>query len=259
MGSNMNALLQAAADVESWSSLIYLALFALAAVAKPLIEYFGGKKEGDEDKEKGGSKQALKPPRREPDQPVASPRPTRPPGGHQDRERRVARPFPFQAAEPAPQAQVPPRSKSRTPVPPPPKPAKPQRSVMEEILEEALPEIARELKAQIPTSKRPPTTAPRSKQDQPGRSAPRPKPARKVRKRPPPEITASSPEERLKKLDHLETNIGDAPAQRARRAKQPGPLFDPVHHPTRSSLRKAIIMNEILGTPLALRDEQPWF
>ena len=259
MGLNMNVLVQAAADFEGWAPLIYLAVFALMAVAKPLIEYFGGKKEGDEDKEEGESKQVPKSPRHKPDRPVARAMPIRHAADPHNHERRVARAVPFPPTQPAPHAQVPPRSRSKTPVPPSPKPVEPQRSVMEEILEEALPEIARELKSQITAHQRPPTPAPRSRQDQPGRPAPRPKPARKIRKRPPSETTASTPEEHLKKLDHLKANVGDAPASRAKRSKQPEPSIDSIHHPTRSSLRRAIIMNEILGAPIALRGEPPRF
>ena len=243
-------------DLNDWIRLIVVILLiggsALGGVAKTLINKFGGKASGEDESASKPDGRSATPLRQQPMHPVARPMPQR--RGEQGQA--TARPYPLQPATPMPSDQASPPSlvrrgraalPSETVAQPVARIPTPSRRMPPPLVQPAEPgarprPVAVEPRS-IPPRQRPPQAAP----------APQPKRRAKVRAR-----ASTKPKEAETTLGtladrHLEVSAGllhpDTEAiKRVQRV-----AVDPIRRPTRQGLRRAIIMNEILGPPIALR------
>lgn len=250
----MAILLQVPEGLKDWiNTIVILVIVAgsiLGPVAKWLIAKTGG---GAEDEPKAipgarGEVKELAPRGRVPSaRPVAQPMPT--PGQRREAAARPHAPL-ARDSQVAPSTAGGARRDPRTGVP------------------TARPTVSQEPGPATPVIPPPPRVTPRRP---PVRPAPPPA------ERPPVRVARSqrriSVKPKESKLSHLEptldTTLGEEDTKFAKRADQLGTLrrertaelvpevvpdeFDAVRHPTRRSLRQAILMKEILGLPLALR------
>jgi hypothetical protein len=245
--------LLAESELSDWLQALLVILLvagsAFAAVAKKLIEFFGGAKA--DDSPSVGDKPTARSAGPEPQRPVARPMtpqrrtasPRTPP---------VAAPFPSQATSETPRPVQPPRP----PAAPGPRPAPlvppslvrerpPARPTIHEGLPSEKPSVVGhggEVPPHLPSEDlRDAHITERGHEDLPS------------------EVRAGKREARGK---------GPAPSRRLSRAPliaevvaEPAAdqgLRDLVRHPTRAELRRAIIMNEILGPPVAVRPLEEW-
>lgn len=236
---------------------------ALGAIAKKLIEVFGGDKREGEQESKGEGKPGVPVSGRPPAHPVARPMPVRT-MPRPDQHRRVARPFPH-GESPAGTSEGPPAKA------PPTTAASEGREVMAEIIEEIMPGLVGQLRPKTapqpparperrppPTSRMPPAPPHSRVQPAEGRQP------KRVRKRAPVGEARPAKKTRSKKASpglgfsdrlHLGTAYDEAPAGEVELVEgvAEGYDADSLRRQTRASLRRAIVMSEILGPPLALR------
>lgn len=277
----MNFLTLAQDGSDRWSQWVVLAVFLAlsggSALVKKFTEWAAAKKAKESEQGQVPAKRTAIRPR------AGSPAAT---------GRRVATPFPItptpmeqqQLGTPLPlplpvkPKQVQPARQVTTP---PAKPAlKPKEAIVEAVKEMLLGEVEVEAPGKrspappvvSPSGKFPPTARPQGrKRKQASRQEPvqphRPKrqrPVKSKRKAIRPEtqeVSSLANEEKIdaeKHLGHLrkmKTGLGNAADSEATTKPIGESLIEAVRHPSRNALRKAIIMNEILGPPVGLRED----
>lgn len=251
----MAILLQQPTDIEGWMKILIPVLIVAGSILGPVAKWLIAKTSpGKKDEPKAisgdrGEVKELAPGGRVPSaRPIAQPMPT--PG---QRGEAVARPHAPLARDStvAPSTAGAGRRDPRTDVP------------------TARPTVSQEQVPAIPVIPPPPRVTPRRPPVRPAPPPAKRPPARVARSQR--RISAKPKESKLRHLEPtLEATLGkEEDTKFAKRARQLGTLrtertaelvpevvhseFDPVRHPTRRSLRQAILMKEILGLPLALR------
>ncbi len=236
----MAILLQRPEGLEGWINLIVILLIIGGSILGPVAKWLIAKTSRDrEDKPKGIGVDQREAERRAPRRWVPPARP-------------VARPMPvagqkLEAAQ-RPQAMpLPPRPVARPvvsqeparPVIPPPPRVKPQHPVEQQMPPRAPP----------PPAQRPPQRVAGSER----RVSPRPQKRKSQRAEQRLHVTLGEDVDRKFAKRDRELGSQRVHSEAETPTEQTVGEFDEVRHPTRRSLRQAILMSEILGPPLALR------